>query len=146
MKKERKANSANLSEAPDPSMSSWFGGGGAPSVPQPSHLDLVRTELELMADMFNRMVGLCFQKCVDSRAYKDGELDVDVGEMSCTDRCAGKYLEASIRVGERLQKLEQQHQAAGPQGDKMAHHNGFYQHGRAEEAKGASIFRALAPR
>ena len=61
--------------------------------------------------MFNRMVDLCFQKCVDSRAYKDGELDV--GEMSCTDRCIGKYLEASIRVGERLQKLEQQHQAAG---------------------------------
>jgi import inner membrane translocase subunit TIM10 len=114
-------------------MSSWFGGSAEVKVPQPSQLDLARTELELMTDMFNRcalvfvlistdppritstlscrMVDLCFQKCVDSRAYKDGELNV--GEMSCTDRCVGKYLEASIRVGERLQKLEQQNAAGG---------------------------------
>eukprot|EP00935_MAST-01C_sp_MAST-1C-sp1_P001748 g1748.t1 len=89
-------------------MSSWFGGAGANQPPSPSQLDMARTELELMTDMFNRMVDLCFQKCVDSRSYRDGELNV--GEMSCTDRCVGKYLEASIRVGQKLQKIEQQPQ------------------------------------
>ena len=83
-----------------------------------SQLQMSSMELELMTDMFNRMTDLCYQKCVNEKGRdytqaKGGKLSVM--EMTCTDRCVGKYLEASIKIGEKLQALDdslQQQKAA----------------------------------
>jgi hypothetical protein len=45
-----------------------------------------------------RMSESCFQKCV----YKYNDNDLNLGEMSCIDRCTAKYLEAAEKVGDRI--------------------------------------------
>lgn len=45
------------------------------------------------------MVDLCYQKCVSQ--YK--EPDMNVGELSCVDRCVAKYMQVHFRVGTKLQ-------------------------------------------
>lgn len=46
------------------------------------------------------MSATCNKKCVV--AYSDGELNV--GEMTCVDRCVHKYLQASIKIRELVEK------------------------------------------
>lgn len=38
---------------------------------------------------------MCFQKCV---LKMSGESDLNVGEMTCVDRCVSKYMEAQDKV------------------------------------------------
>eukprot|EP00968_Pinguiococcus_pyrenoidosus_P005586 scaffold362_cov246-Pinguiococcus_pyrenoidosus.AAC.11 len=59
-----------------------FGGGPG----GPSQLDLAKTQLDDLSEMFARMNKACFRKCV--LATKEG--DLQVGEMTCIDRC-GAY-------------------------------------------------------
>ncbi len=65
------------------------------------------------------MSDACFRKCVNR--YKDA--DLSVGEMSCTDRCVGKYLQSLEKVAERVQRVEeqvkQQAEAAEAMGKRM---------------------------
>ena len=49
---------------------------------------------EVMTDYFNRMIQVCNKKCV----VKFNEPDLQVGEMSCVDRCVGKYMQAQEKV------------------------------------------------
>jgi hypothetical protein len=57
----------------------------------------------------------CFKKCV--AGYNDGELSV--GEMTCVDRCVGKYIEAQEKVGQVLHSFEQQLKAQEQLGTKL---------------------------
>jgi import inner membrane translocase subunit TIM10 len=50
------------------------------------------------------MTAVCSKKCVTK--FAEGELHV--GEMTCVDRCTGKYLHAHGVVGDILQAFEAQ--------------------------------------
>ncbi|KAK6191627.1 hypothetical protein SNE40_003269 [Patella caerulea] len=65
-------------------------------------------ELEMMADMYNRMTNACQKKCIPPK-YKDPELSK--GEAVCLDRCVAKYLEIHDRIGKKLTNLSQQDEA-----------------------------------
>lgn len=45
----------------------------------------------------------CFKKCIVKQSD-----ELSVGELSCIDRCVGKYMQAQDQVGEVLKNLEQQ--------------------------------------
>ncbi|KAK2078721.1 protein transporter tim10 [Prototheca wickerhamii] len=60
---------------------------------------MAQQEMEYRVMLFNKMVGACFDKCIEKR-YKDGELNV--GENSCIDRCTSKYWQATGIVGQML--------------------------------------------
>ncbi|KZV77616.1 hypothetical protein PENSPDRAFT_645250 [Peniophora sp. CONT] len=93
---------------------SFFGGparsqGGM----SPERVDAIMTEMEMVSDVFNRMISSCHAKCISTR-YTDAELTK--GESVCIDRCVGKYFEANKIVGEELNKLNQQAGGAGGAG------------------------------
>lgn len=50
-----------------------------------------------------RMGAVCFKKCVVQ--YNDTELQV--GEMTCIDRCVGKYMQAGEKVESTLKAFEE---------------------------------------
>jgi len=56
----------------------------------------VMMEAEMMQLVFTKMASSCFEKCAN-RKHK--EPDISLGEMSCADRCVGKYLDASQTIG-----------------------------------------------
>jgi mitochondrial import inner membrane translocase subunit TIM10 len=64
--------------------------------------------MEMYTDLFNKIATSCFNKCA-SKKHKDQELPL--GEMSCTDRCVGRYLEAQERVGKVLQAANESQMA-----------------------------------
>lgn len=74
-----------------------------------SKLNLIaELEIEMMADMYNRMTRACQRKCIPKK-YKDAELTK--GESVCTDRCVAKYLDIHDKIGKRLTSLSQQDEA-----------------------------------
>ncbi|CAI9740717.1 Hypothetical predicted protein [Octopus vulgaris] len=70
---------------------------------------VVDLEMEMMADMYNRMTSACQKKCIPPR-YKDAELNK--GEAVCLDRCVAKYLDVHDRIGKKLTAISQQDEAA----------------------------------
>ncbi|OWZ19600.1 Mitochondrial Protein Translocase [Phytophthora megakarya] len=85
-----------------------MGGGAAPGVPQQpsqqSQLMMAKVEMASYADLFERLSRVCFQKC--KFKYNDGQLNV--GEMSCIDRCAGKYMQAYSSLGVKMAQVEKE--------------------------------------
>jgi len=58
-------------------------------------------ELDMMTDVFNRMVSTCASKCLSQRY---AEADLTKGESVCIDRCVGKFIEANKVIGEKLRE------------------------------------------
>mmetsp|Transcript_6943 Transcript_6943/g.9967 ORF Transcript_6943/g.9967 Transcript_6943/m.9967 type:complete len:103 (+) Transcript_6943:101-409(+) len=85
-------------------MASFFGGGGQPDPPKPDALFAAQTEMEMYTVLFNKLTKTCFNKCA-SRKHK--EPDLQLGEMSCLDRCVSKYMEAQEKVGVVMQKANE---------------------------------------
>ncbi|XP_024080704.1 mitochondrial import inner membrane translocase subunit Tim10 [Cimex lectularius] len=77
-----------------------------PSEADIAKLQLVQElELEMMADMYNRMASACHKKCIPPTYH---EPDISKGEAVCLDRCVAKYLEIHERVGKKLTAMSNQ--------------------------------------
>jgi len=71
-----------------------------------SNMQLVQDlEIEMMADMYNRMTAACQKKCIPTN-YKTAELIK--GEAVCLDRCVAKYLEIHDQIGKKLTQVSMQ--------------------------------------
>ncbi|XP_794560.1 mitochondrial import inner membrane translocase subunit Tim10-B [Strongylocentrotus purpuratus] len=69
---------------------------------------LAELEVEMMADMYNRMTVACQKKCI-APTYKEG--DLSKGEAVCLDRCVAKYLEVHESIGKKLTEKSAQDEA-----------------------------------
>ena len=101
-------------------------GAGVQGLPQGlnphQQMQLAKAQVEGVTDMFNRMADLCFKQCI----HKFKEPELNVGEMSCIDRCVGKFLAAQEKTGTQINEfnakmaamqqaaMQQQQQAAPP--------------------------------
>lgn len=81
-----------------------FGLGGQPQLNSQQKITAAEAELDLVTDMFNKLVDNCHRKCIQ-QSYTEGELNKN--ESSCIDRCVAKYFETNAQVGENMQKLGQ---------------------------------------
>jgi import inner membrane translocase subunit TIM10 len=70
---------------------------------------LAELEIELTADMYQRMTSACQRKCVPT-TYRDS--DLSKGEAVCLDRCVAKYLEVHERIGKQLTTMTQRDEEA----------------------------------
>lgn len=59
-------------------------------------------EVEMMSDMYNRLMMVCHEKCISSKYV---EADISKGEAVCLDRCVAKFLDIHDRVGKKLTQL-----------------------------------------
>ncbi|PRT55143.1 Mitochondrial import inner membrane translocase subunit TIM10 [Wickerhamiella sorbophila] len=86
---------------------SFLGFGGKPNAAAPSaamKLEAAETELDMVTDMFNRLVDSCHEKCIN-KSYSEGELNKNEG--LCLDRCVAKYFDVNAKIGEQMQKMGQ---------------------------------------
>lgn len=56
-------------------------------------IEMAVTELDMITDVFNRLVNSCHAKCI-SEKYLEG--DLNKGEGVCIDRCTAKFFEVSL--------------------------------------------------
>ncbi|KAG9125449.1 protein transporter tim10 [Ceratobasidium sp. 392] len=96
------------------SMFGLGGGGGGSRAPSGSinyaQIDMATAELDMVTDVFNRLVSSCHSKCVSTRY---SEPDLNKGESVCIDRCVAKFFEVNRKVGEKLQSMGQGAASAG---------------------------------
>ncbi|QLG74717.1 hypothetical protein HG535_0H00420 [Zygotorulaspora mrakii] len=85
-------------------------GGGQPQISSEQKIQAAEAELDLVTDMFNKLVDNCHKKCISSN-YSEGDLNKN--ESNCLDRCVAKYFETNVKVGENMQKMGQNFSAAG---------------------------------
>ncbi|KAI0343913.1 hypothetical protein BDW22DRAFT_1300497, partial [Trametopsis cervina] len=77
-------------------------GGVAPGSINQERVEMALQELDMVTDVFNRLVSACHAKCVSSR-YAEG--DLNKGESVCIDRCVSKFFEVNKKVGDKLQTM-----------------------------------------
>ncbi|TCD70053.1 protein transporter tim10 [Steccherinum ochraceum] len=65
-------------------------------------VDMAVQELDMITDIFNKLVSSCHTKCIGTR-YAEG--DLNKGESVCVDRCVAKFFEVNKKVGEKLQSM-----------------------------------------
>ncbi|EIN13584.1 hypothetical protein PUNSTDRAFT_57454 [Punctularia strigosozonata HHB-11173 SS5] len=96
---------------------SFLGRGAGPSGGiSPEKMEMAVQELEMVTDIFNRIVTSCHAKCISPR-YAEG--DLNKGESVCIDRCVAKYFEVNKKVGEKLQTAGANAQASGTFGGSL---------------------------
>ncbi|EDO15267.1 hypothetical protein Kpol_461p21 [Vanderwaltozyma polyspora DSM 70294] len=86
-------------------------GGGQPQLSSAQKIQNAESELDLVTDMFNKLVDNCHKKCINNANYADGALDKT--EANCLDRCVSKYFETNVKVGEQMQTMGQTFNGAG---------------------------------
>ncbi|KAJ2904540.1 hypothetical protein MKZ38_007872 [Zalerion maritima] len=86
-----------------------FLGMGRPQPTSEQKIAAVETEMEMVAEMLNRLTKACRSKCIPTD-YREGELNK--GEGVCLDRCTAKYFDVHMKIMENMQK-ENQKQAGG---------------------------------
>lgn len=80
----------------------FFGKEEKPAGPDP--VEAAKAEMEMYTDLFNKMSSSCFSKCASKKHHEE---DLQLGEMSCVDRCVGKYMESQERIGLVFQKFNE---------------------------------------
>ena len=63
---------------------------------RPLQIEMAVSELDMITDVFNRLVNSCHMKCI-SEKYLEG--DLNKGEGVCIDRCTAKFFEVSRALG-----------------------------------------------
>ncbi|RDX56100.1 hypothetical protein K466DRAFT_471927, partial [Polyporus arcularius HHB13444] len=83
---------------------SFLGRGSGPSSGgiNQDRVDMATQELDMITDIFNRLVTSCHAKCISTR-YAEG--DLNKGESVCIDRCVAKFFEVNKKVGEKMQAV-----------------------------------------
>ncbi|QRV76861.1 import inner membrane translocase subunit TIM10 [Ceratobasidium sp. AG-Ba] len=91
-----------------------LGGGGSSGASSgsinPAAIEMATAELDMITDVFNRLVSSCHAKCISTRY---AEPDLNKGESVCIDRCVAKFFEVNKKVGEKLQTMGQGAAGAG---------------------------------
>nr|XP_019012882.1 mitochondrial import inner membrane translocase subunit TIM10 [Kwoniella pini CBS 10737]OCF51663.1 mitochondrial import inner membrane translocase subunit TIM10 [Kwoniella pini CBS 10737] len=78
-------------------MSFLFGGGNrsVEGSVDPAKIEMAVAELDMITDVFNRLVNSCHTKCIsqnpNNHRYVEG--DLLKGESVCIDRCTAKFFE-----------------------------------------------------
>ncbi|GJE87796.1 Tim10/DDP family zinc finger protein [Phanerochaete sordida] len=82
---------------------SFLGRGNTPAGGvNPERVEMALQELDMITDVFNKLVTSCHTKCISAR-YAEG--DLNKGESVCIDRCVSKFFEVNKKVGEKLQTM-----------------------------------------
>ncbi|KAJ1023438.1 hypothetical protein NDA16_003055 [Ustilago loliicola] len=98
---------------------SLFGLGGGSSAPtnnaavSSAQIEAATAELEMVTDVFNRLVSSCHAKCISTRY---AEPDLNKGESICIDRCVSKFFAVNGKVNELMQSMGQAAQGGAPGG------------------------------
>ncbi|KAK1925797.1 Tim10/DDP family zinc finger-domain-containing protein [Papiliotrema laurentii] len=97
-------------------MSFMFGGAKQdPNSVDPAKMEMAVAELDMITDVFNRLVNSCHAKCIQPNPsnHRYAEPDLLKGEAVCIDRCSAKFFEVNKVVGERMQAMGGAAQAQG---------------------------------
>ncbi|KAF2273384.1 uncharacterized protein EI97DRAFT_436034 [Westerdykella ornata] len=81
--------------------------GRQPQLSSEQKIAAAEAEIDMVSDMYSRLVSSCSKKCVDT-AYR--EPDLNKGESVCLDRCVAKFFEVNVKVSEKMQGEAQQRQ------------------------------------
>ncbi|WFD01055.1 protein transporter tim10 [Malassezia yamatoensis] len=82
-----------------------FGGGGSSQpAANSAQIEAATAELDMITDVFNRLVDACHTKCISTRY---AEPDLNKGESVCLDRCVAKFFAVNAKVGEQMQAIGQ---------------------------------------
>lgn len=80
---------------------------GRPQLSSAEKIAAAETEMEMIAEMMNRLNQSCIKKCIQPD-YREG--DLSKGESVCLDRCVSKFFDVQMKVSEKMQAEAQMRQ------------------------------------